>query len=42
MPKDWKTSLRPEEQSKIKCGHQHFLGTLGVDYKVVTTASELP
>ena len=41
-PENWKTSLRPEERSKILCGERHFLGALGVDYKVVSTASELP
>lgn len=27
---------------RIKCGERHFIQTLGVDYKVVTTANELP
>ena len=38
----WKTSLRPEERRKIACGERHFVGALGVNYQVVTTASELP
>ncbi len=38
----WKTSLRPDERLKIVCGEHHFRGTLGVDYRVVTTANELP
>ena len=29
-------------QGKLHCGEQHFKGALGVDYKVVTTAAELP
>ncbi len=40
--KDWETGLRPDERRKIECGERHFLGALGVDYKVVTTAGELP
>jgi type III restriction enzyme len=39
---NWKTTLRPSEQRKIHCGEQHFKGALGVDYKVVSKASELP
>jgi type III restriction enzyme len=39
---NWRTSLRPEERRKIKCGERHFEGALGVSYKVVTTAGELP
>jgi len=34
--------LRPDERRKVQCGEQHFKGALGVDYKVVTSASELP
>jgi type III restriction enzyme len=34
--------LRPDEQRKIRCGERHFKDTLGVDYKVVTSAHELP
>ena len=41
-PENWKTSLRPEERSKIFCGERHFQGALRVDYQVVTKASELP
>jgi type III restriction enzyme len=34
--------LRPEEGRKITCATRHFKDTLGVDYDVVTTATELP
>jgi type III restriction enzyme len=34
--------LRPDERRKVQCGEQHFKGALGVDYKVITNASELP
>lgn len=34
--------LRPDERRKIQCGEEHFTKALGVDYKVVTSASELP
>ena len=34
--------LRPDERRKIHCGEQHFKKALGVDYKVVTTARDLP
>jgi type III restriction enzyme len=40
--KNWKTTLRPNERRKLRCGEKHFKGALGVDYKVVTEASELP
>ena len=40
--KNWKTELRPDQRRKIECGERHFRGALGVDYKVVTKASELP
>ena len=33
--------LRPDERRKVHCGERHFRG-LGVDYKVVTAAHELP
>ena len=33
--------LRPDEARKIRCGGEHFQGALGVDYKVVTKASEV-
>jgi type III restriction enzyme len=35
-------ALRPDERRKILCGEQHFKEALKVDYKVVTSASELP
>jgi type III restriction enzyme len=38
----WKTTLRPDERRKISCGERHFKDTLGVDYRVVSKASELP
>ena len=34
--------LRPTEQRKTECGEKHFEGALGIDYCVVTSASELP
>jgi type III restriction enzyme len=34
--------LRPDERRKIHCGRRHFLDGLGVDFKVITSASELP
>ncbi|MFA6329930.1 MAG: DEAD/DEAH box helicase family protein [Candidatus Micrarchaeia archaeon] len=34
--------LRPDERRKIQCGESHFKQALGVNYSVVTTASELP
>ncbi|MFH0810410.1 MAG: DEAD/DEAH box helicase family protein [Pseudomonadota bacterium] len=40
--KNWQTDLRPDERRKIHCGERHFAGALGVGYKVVTKASELP
>jgi type III restriction enzyme len=39
---NWQTSLRPTERRKITCGERHFEGALGVNYRVVTTAGELP
>jgi type III restriction enzyme len=33
--------LRPDEKRKISCGRRHF-GALGVNFRVVTTADELP
>jgi type III restriction enzyme len=33
--------LRPEERRKIVCGRRHFKEALGVDYCVVTAATEL-
>jgi len=37
-----RSKLRPDERRKIECGERHFEGALGVDYKVVTSAGELP
>ena len=34
--------LRGIENQKIHCGERHFSGALGVDYRVVTSADELP
>jgi type III restriction enzyme len=34
--------LRPDERRKIACGRSHFQDALGVSYRVVTKASELP
>jgi type III restriction enzyme len=34
--------LRPDERRKISCGKKHFGEALGIDYRVVTTAKELP
>lgn len=34
--------LRPDEARKIKCGRKHFRDALGVDYRVVTSADDLP
>jgi type III restriction enzyme len=39
---NWKTELRPDERRKITCGKRHFDGALGVNYRVVSRASELP
>ena len=36
------SDLRPQERRKILCGKRHFEGALGVSYRVVTSASELP
>lgn len=33
---------RSTEDRKIVCGGKHFEGALGVSYKVVTSASQLP
>lgn len=38
----WKGDLRPDECRKVQCGERHFKGALGVEYRVVTKASELP
>jgi type III restriction enzyme len=34
--------LRPDERRRIICGERHFKEALDVDYKVVTSANELP
>jgi type III restriction enzyme len=34
--------LRGTENQKIHCGERHFVGALKVDYKVITSADELP
>ncbi len=34
--------LRADEKRKIACGRRHFKDALGVDFKVVTSASDLP
>ena len=34
--------LRGTENQKIRCGERHFLGAVGVDYRVVTLADDLP
>lgn len=39
--KNWQTELRPSERRKILCGERHFKNRLGVDYKVVSSASEV-
>ena len=36
------TQLRPDERRKIKCAQRHFGEALGVDYKVVVNAKQLP
>jgi type III restriction enzyme len=36
------SKLRPDERRKIECGRQHFKDALGVDYRVVTNAGDLP
>jgi len=40
--KDFDRNARANEARKVKCGERHFAGALGVNYKVVTLASELP
>lgn len=37
-----RTQLHIDERRKIECGEKHFQGALGVSYKVVTSARELP
>jgi type III restriction enzyme len=36
------SAWRPDERRKIVCGRRHFKDALGVDYRVVTSSSELP
>ncbi|MFO0803712.1 MAG: DEAD/DEAH box helicase family protein [Gemmataceae bacterium] len=36
------TDMYSSEAQKVKCGKRHFEGGLGVDYKVVQTADQLP
>ncbi len=35
-------SMRPNEQRKMDCGKRHFQDALGVNYRVVKSAAELP
>jgi len=35
-------ALRPDERRKIRCGERHFEGALGVSYRVVSSANDLP
>jgi len=32
----------PDERRKVACGERHFRDALGVDYKVIVAAEELP
>lgn len=34
--------LRPDEAQKLRCGTRHFCDALGVDYRLVVAADELP
>ena len=34
--------LRPDERRKIVCGQRHFREALGVDYRVIVSANDLP
>jgi len=36
------SDLRPDEERKIKCGRKHFRDALGLHYRVITNASQLP
>jgi type III restriction enzyme len=36
------SDLRPQERRKILCGKRHFEGALGVSYRVIASAAELP
>lgn len=35
------SDLRPDERRKVRCGEEHFVGALGVNFKVVASASEV-
>lgn len=37
-----KDKLRPQERQKVFCGEKHFSEALGVNYRVITSPSELP
>ena len=37
-----KGELRPSEKQKTDCGERHFKGALEVDYRIVSSACELP
>jgi len=39
---NWRNGLRRDEERKTFCGERHFRDALGVDYRVVTQAGELP
>lgn len=36
------TDMYSSEAQKVKCGSQHFNGALGINYRVVSSADELP
>ena len=36
------SELRGTENQKNHCGKRHFVGALGVDYRVITSADDLP
>ena len=36
------SDLRPQDRRKILCGKRHFEGALGVSYRVIASAAELP
>ena len=38
---DW-DKWHPDERRKVACGERHFREALGVDYRVVVGAGELP
>jgi len=37
-----RSKWRPDERRKVGCGERHFRDTLGANYKVVTSAGDLP